>query len=99
MGQHFDAPARHTAAHTAIIGSCHVGVAMVKRTGSSWWSSLRLGRRAADDGDDFGDMGTAFGLEASLCSAADLDALKHGGRLEAEAPAGHVDRLSRPSTY
>ena len=99
MGQHFDAPARHTAAHTAIIGSCHVGVAMVKRTGSSWWSSLRLGRRAADDGDDFGDMGTAFGLEASLSSAADLDVLNHGGRFEAEVSGAAVDRLKRPSTY
>ena len=72
---------------------------MAKRTGGSWWSSLRLGRRAADDGDDFGDMGTAFGLEASLCSGDDLDALKRGGRLEPEAPAARVDRRGRPSTY
>ena len=45
---------------------------MSKLTSRSWWSSLGLGKRAADDGDDFGDMGTAFGLDASFDSPATL---------------------------
>ena len=39
---------------------------MSKRAGWSWWASLGFGRRSARDANDFGDMGTAFGLDASL---------------------------------
>lgn len=34
-------------------------------SGRAWWSALRF-RRTARTGHDFGDHGTAFGLDASL---------------------------------
>lgn len=33
---------------------------------AAWWSSLGFGRAIAPVDDDFADMGTAFGLDASL---------------------------------
>ncbi len=70
---------------------------MSKWSGRSWWSSLGLGKRAADDADDFGDMGTAFGLDASM--AGDLDGPMENGRLETEAPVSPTDRQHRRSRY
>jgi hypothetical protein len=72
---------------------------MSKWSGRSWWSSLGLGKRAADDGDDFGDMGTAFGLDASMAGDTDFNALTTNGRSENEAPVGPADRLKRRSTF
>ena len=72
---------------------------MSKWSGRSWWSSLGLGKRAADDGDDFGDMGTAFGLDASMAGDTDFGAPTTNGRPETEAPVGPADRLKRRSTF
>ncbi len=33
---------------------------------SAWWSSLGFGRATAPVDDDYADMGTAFGLDASM---------------------------------
>jgi hypothetical protein len=66
-------------------------------SGRTWWSQLGLGKRAADDGDDFGDMGTAFGLDASL--AGDAEVPITGGRPESETPASPADRQHRRSRY
>ena len=38
---------------------------MDNESGRAWWSAFRF-RRAARTGADFGDHGTAFGLDASL---------------------------------
>jgi hypothetical protein len=70
---------------------------MSKWSDRSWWSSLGLGKRAADDGDDFGDMGTAFGLDASM--AGDTESTMENGRPETEAPASPADRQHRRSRY
>jgi hypothetical protein len=70
---------------------------MSKWSGRSWWSSLGLGKRAADDGDDFGDMGTAFGLDASM--AGELDSTIENGHPETEAPVSPADRQHRRSRY
>jgi hypothetical protein len=72
---------------------------MGKWSGRSWWSSLGLGKRAADDADDFGDMGTAFGLDASMAGEADAGAPMKNGRPETEAPASPADRQHRRSRY
>ena len=70
---------------------------MSKWSGGSWWSSLGLGKRVADHGDDFGDMGTAFGLDASM--AGDTESTLDHRRLETEAPASPADRQHRRSRY
>lgn len=33
---------------------------------TTWWSSLRFGRPVQHAEDDYADMGTAFGLDASM---------------------------------
>jgi hypothetical protein len=66
---------------------------MSKWSGRSWWSALGLGKRAADDADDFGDMGTAFGLDASLAGDADAATPMKNGRSDSEAPTGPAERL------
>lgn len=33
---------------------------------AAWWSSLGFGRALAPVDDDYADMGTAFGLDASM---------------------------------
>jgi hypothetical protein len=39
---------------------------MAKRFSSSWWSTLSFGKRSEIVENDFADMGTAFGLDASM---------------------------------
>ena len=39
---------------------------MSKSTSGSWWSSLGFGKAAPAPDTDYADMGTAFGLDASL---------------------------------
>lgn len=39
---------------------------MSKSTSGSWWSSLGFGKSAPAPDTDYADMGTAFGLDASL---------------------------------
>ena len=68
---------------------------MSKRWSRSWWSSLGLGKPAADDSDDFGDMGTAFGLDASMAGGDDGDLSTGNGHFDCEAPAPKPDRFKR----
>jgi hypothetical protein len=68
------------------------GVAMKKVPNRPWWSALVLRRSAPAEDTDYADMGTAFGLDASLGPT----------EAEAEAPkpgdAGpSTDRLNRRS--
>jgi hypothetical protein len=39
---------------------------MSKRFSTTWWSSLGFGKRAERVEEDYADMGTAFGLDASM---------------------------------
>lgn len=39
---------------------------MSKRISTSWWSALGFGKRSESVENDFADMGTAFGLDASI---------------------------------
>ena len=71
---------------------------MNKQTSRSWWSSLGLGKRAVDDGDDFGDMGTAFGLDASMAGPLEGDDPTRPGAFDADASGRVADRLKRRST-
>jgi hypothetical protein len=70
---------------------------MSKRAGRTWWSALGLGKTVVDDGDDFGDMGTAFGLDASMASEMpDHAAAANRG---ADAPKPATDRHWRRSAF
>jgi hypothetical protein len=60
---------------------------------------LGLGKRADHDGDDFGDMGTAFGLDASMVGDADAGAQVPGPRPDPDAPILPADRQHRRSRY
>ena len=42
------------------------GVHMNKSSTVPWWSSLGLGKAAPAKDTDYGDMGTAFGLDATM---------------------------------
>lgn len=42
---------------------------MDESSGLAWWTVLRSGRQAPPDEIDRADMGTAFGLDASLAPA------------------------------
>ena len=65
--------------------------------GLSWWRALR-GRwgavRRVPDGDDRGDMGTAFGLEACLQADLEFRAAQEARQQGADAPAPFADRLN-----
>ncbi len=39
---------------------------MVKSSSVPWWSSLGFGKPAPAEDTDYADMGTAFGLDASM---------------------------------
>ena len=72
-----------------------------RQTGSSWWTAMGFGAEpepSAPD-DDFADMGTAFGLDASLReSAADEAAGKQKGPVSgafAVAPPSPGERSRR----
>jgi hypothetical protein len=57
-----------------------------------WWASMGFHRPAPAPDTDYADMGTAFGLDASMGSSKDTDALPSGG------DAGpSTDRLNRRS--
>lgn len=72
---------------------------MSKRAGRSWWMALGLGTPAADDGDDFGDMGTAFGLDASMGPPTPADSAAGTAGAETPTPATSSDRRWRRSTF
>ena len=64
-------------------------VVMSKLPGQSWWSSIGFGvKGAVRDEDDFADMGTAFGLDASLQGDAEPEPPESKRALEREAPSG-----------
>jgi hypothetical protein len=42
------------------------GVEMGKSSSAPWWSSLGFGKPAPAEEMDYADMGTAFGLDASM---------------------------------
>jgi hypothetical protein len=71
---------------------------MGMRSTRSWWASIGLGKGVADDGDDFGDMGTAFGLDATLAGPDDAHPPSGHGALDAEAMPSTADRLKGRST-
>jgi hypothetical protein len=64
---------------------------MNKVPGMAWWSTMGLFKPQAEADTDYADMGTAFGLDASLAPF-DLPAPDTPG--EAVVP---VDRLNRRS--
>ena len=70
---------------------------MSKLSSRSWWLSLGLGKQT-DDGDDFGDMGTAFGLDASMAGPDGAETTAPGV-LEAEVPTPAHDRINRRSSF
>lgn len=61
------------------------GVSMSSKSSSgSWWSALGFGKAAPAPDTDYADMGTAFGLDASLDTLPmpeSADAGKEEGRL------------------
>lgn len=64
-------------------------VVMSKLPGQSWWSSIGFGAKAGPNGeDDFADMGTAFGLDASMQGPAVEPAPAKERGLEPGAPCG-----------
>ena len=72
---------------------------MSKLLNRSWWSTLGLAKPVVDDGDDFGDMGTAFGLDASMAGACDGESPATLGPTEVQGPGSVSDRLKRRSTF
>ncbi len=65
-----------------------------KSSSGSWWSALGFGKAAPAPDSDYADMGTAFGLDASLDTLPmpeSADAGKEKGRLPS-AGAGPAKR-------
>jgi hypothetical protein len=58
---------------------------MNKIPSKPWWASIGFGRRPAEHDTDYADMGTAFGLDASL--SADVGYAARSGLPEATIPA------------
>ena len=64
-------------------------------TSKPWWSSLGFGPREAEPDTDYADMGTAFGLDASMHSHPaqdDAAAAPETGRTGAKASRGGKER-------
>jgi hypothetical protein len=72
---------------------------MSKLLGRSWWESLGLGKPPIDDGDDFGDMGTAFGLDASMGGATPTESARGSDPIDAKRVQPASDRLKRRSRF
>jgi len=70
---------------------------MRKRAGTSWWASLGWGRNPAQKSTDFGDMGTAFGLDATFAGNTDIGPPLGDTPPRADAPDSPTDRLKRRS--
>ena len=62
---------------------------------SGWWSSLGFGKSAAPVEDDFADMGTAFGLDASMDTVPSAYLPAASGHPEAQARLAPFDRHGR----
>ncbi len=70
---------------------------MRRTRGISWWRALRgrwVAARAARDPDDRGDMGTAFGMDASLQADSEFRAFQDSNRVSGESPSEFADRLN-----
>ena len=65
---------------------------MSKATSIPWWSSLGFGKRAPAPDTDYADMGTAFGLDASLDA---LPASEPGASADKENTRLSVDGTGR----
>jgi len=65
---------------------------MSKATSIPWWSSLGFGKRAPAPDTDYADMGTAFGLDASLDT---LPAPEPGGSADNESIRHSADGTNR----
>lgn len=61
--------------------------------------ALGLGKPAVDDGDDFGDMGTAFGLDACMGPSAPADAGGCHAAAESPTPSASTERHWRRSAF
>ncbi len=57
---------------------------MSKPSSSPWWSSFGFGKREPAPDTDYADMGTAFGLDASMSSLPPED--ESAGRNESGRP-------------
>jgi hypothetical protein len=62
---------------------------------SGWWSSLGFGRPAAPVEDDYADMGTAFGLDASMDTVPSAYLSPASAHPEAQAGLAPADRPGR----
>ncbi len=92
---HFDAPAVHGHAHTAIIKVRCEGVAMNKLSALPWWSAVGSHQPTPPGDDDYADMGTAFGLDASLRPDGEAPGVAPHDAADLPAPAPTpADRLN-----
>lgn len=60
---------------------------MSKPTSASWWSSLGFGKAAPAPESDYADMGTAFGLDASM-DTLPMPECHNNARNDERAPSG-----------
>lgn len=89
---HFAPPRVHNAAHTAIIKVRFQGCVMNKVSRLSWWSKVGSRKAAPADDDDYADMGTAFGLDASMAAEDEIPAAA-APDADTESPKP-IDRLN-----
>ena len=59
---------------------------MNKSTSGSWWSNLGFGKSAPAPDTDYADMGTAFGLDASLDTPSVRGPATDGGHDKGRSP-------------
>jgi len=66
---------------------------------AAWWSSMIFSRRARLIEHDYADMGTAFGLDASMDTVPSAYSPASSGHPEAQTVQAPSDRSGRPSNY
>jgi len=88
---HFGATHARVAPRTGIIKRRCEGAVMSKPN-LPWWWSIGCGKRAPAPDSDYGDMGTAIGLDASFGPVEPLDTTPEVGDAEPS-----TDRLNRRS--
>ena len=71
---HFAPPRVRNDAHTAIIKLRFQGCVINKVSRLSWWSKVGSRKATPADDDDDADMGTAFGLDASMAAEDEIRA-------------------------
>ena len=67
---------------------------MNKLSALPWWLALGSHQPTPHDDDDYADMGTAFGLDASLTPPGEPPVPAPGEAAEAPAPLAPTDRLN-----